>query len=186
MERHQYSYAEVIVLLLVIILGLVSSSLCFAAEFKRSKKGDLRFNGRLCYLSGSEGFGLGIAALVLLFIAQITGNLFICKEFWSRNHERSCKAKKPKIVITSLILSWISFGVAVILIGAAVSMSRSQLLGEGWLDGECYIVKDGVFIGSAILILITLGSTISLVVTTIRKRQAEQHARKVHAQAEST
>ena len=64
-------------------------------------------------------------------------------------------------------------------------MSKSQPYGEGWLDGECYVVKDGIFLGSAILILITLGTTISSIIITIRRRQAEKEGRKVHAQAES-
>ncbi|XP_027182602.1 uncharacterized protein LOC113780989 [Coffea eugenioides] len=185
MERHHCSYAVILLLSLIIILGLISFSLCFAAEFKRSKKEDLRFNGKLCYLAGSQGFDLGVAALVFLFIAQIIGNLLVCCKFRSRSHERGCKTKQPKIVIISLVLSWISFGVTVILLGAAASMSKSQPYGEGWLDGECYVVKDGIFLGSAILILITLGTTISSIIITIRRRQAEKEGRKVHAQAES-
>lgn len=61
-----------------------------------------------------------------------------------------------------------SFGVAAILIGAATSMSRRQPLGEGWLDGECYIVKNGVYFGSAILVIITLALTIASAILTRR------------------
>lgn len=68
-----------------------------------------------------------------------------------------------------------------ILIGAATSMSQSQQFGDGWLDGECYIVKDGVYIGSAILILITLSSTISSAIMTMRKGQGEQQGMKESA-----
>lgn len=80
----------------------------------------------------------------------------------------------------------ICFGATAILLGTAASMSQSQPFGEGWLDGECYIVKDGVYPGSAFLILITLCSTISSEIITIKRRRTEQEGRKIHAQAEST
>lgn len=61
-------------------------------------------------------------------------------------------------------------------------MNQSQELGEGWLDGECYIVRDGVYIGSAILVLISLASIISSAIIAIR--QADKGTKQVHAQAE--
>ncbi|CAI9087659.1 OLC1v1021788C1 [Oldenlandia corymbosa var. corymbosa] len=186
MQRRQSSYATVVFFSLIILLGLVSFTLCFAAEFRRSKKSDLRLNGKLCYLPGSRGFGLGIAALILLVSAQIIGTLFICNKFWSRNHDdrRICKTKSSNIIIIALLLSWISFGFAAILIGAATSMSQSQQFGKGWLDGNCYIVKDGVYIGAAVLMLITLALTISsAIMTYLSKIQCDQQGIK---QPEST
>lgn len=45
------------------------------------------------------------------------------------------------------------------LLSGATSMSRKQEYGNGWVDGDCYLVKDGIFIASSILVLITLSST---------------------------
>lgn len=76
-----------------------------------------------------------------------------------------------------------SYGVAVVLIGGATSMSRSQPFGEGWLDGECYLVKDGVYISSALLGLAALGSALGSSAIAMSRRQAEED-RKVHAQVD--
>lgn len=74
-----------------------------------------------------------------------------------------------------------SFGIAVILMGGGMSMSRRQPYGKGWLDGECYLVKDGTYIGSAILVLVTIGSTLGSAIISKRKGQADKGL-KVHAQ----
>lgn len=68
----------------------------------------------------------------------------------------------------------VSFVIAVTLISTATSMSRKQSYGEGWLDGECYLVKQGIYIGSGILVLVTVGSTLGLAITTMRKSQVEE------------
>lgn len=53
-----------------------------------------------------------------------------------------------------------------ILLGVATSMNGEQSYGKGWLDRECYVVKDGVYIGAALLILTTgtfvLGSILAM------------------------
>ncbi|KAG6389638.1 hypothetical protein SASPL_151110 [Salvia splendens] len=103
-------------------IALVSFVLCLAAELKKTKKDDLVFNGKLCYLPTSS----------------------------------------------------IAFGVAVVLLSAASSMNQSQAFGEGWLDGECYLVKDGVYIGSAILTLLALGSALGSGIIAVRKNEAEE------------
>lgn len=64
---------------------------------------------------------------------------------------------------------------------AATSMNRRQPYGIGWLNGECYLVKGGIYAGSAILILVTIGSVIGSALSTIKTNQAEQ-GRKIHAQ----
>lgn len=70
------------------------------------QKKDLRFDGKLCYLPGSVAFELGIGALICLLMAQVIGNLMICRIFFSRD---SWKAKKnPTLLINGFIclLSW--------------------------------------------------------------------------------
>ncbi|CAA2992730.1 Hypothetical predicted protein [Olea europaea subsp. europaea] len=183
MERLNQYNNFVLLFSLIITLGLVSFSLCLAAEFNKSK--DLRFDDELCYLPGSPAFGFGIAALICLFAGQLIGNLFVCTKFSARVHRSSCddKLQRPIIATIFLVFSWISFGVCVILISTATSMSRSQSFGEGWLDGECYIVKSGVYIGSGILAVLALGLTLGSDIATTRQRRVEEDM-KVHAQVE--
>ena len=64
----------------------------------------------------------------------------------------------------------LSFIIAVILLGAGTSMSRRQRYGKGWLDGECYLVKDGIFGGAAMLILLSLACTSASAVTHSRNK----------------
>ena len=39
-------------------------------------------------------------------------------------------------------------------------MSSGQEYGKGWVEGECYVVKDRIFVGAALLVLINGASTI--------------------------
>ncbi|XP_047974122.1 protein MODIFYING WALL LIGNIN-2-like [Salvia hispanica] len=150
-------------------IAIVSFALCLAAELKKTKKDDLVFDGKLCYLPGTVSFELGIAALICLSINQVAGSLFIYRKFSPRK-----KGGYFTVTRTLLVFSWIGFGVAVVLLSAASSMNQSQAFGEGWLDGECYLVKDGVYIGSAILTLLALGSTLGTGIAAVRRNKAEE------------
>ncbi|KAL8521484.1 hypothetical protein ACS0TY_011848 [Phlomoides rotata] len=143
----------------ITVAAFLAFTLCLTAEFKKSKKNDLKLDGKLCYLPASPAFGLGIAALICLSIAQVIATFFISRNFCSRKRNASKVGRNPTVSCALLFFSWISFGVSIILISAATSMSQSQAFGEGWLDGECYLVKDGVYVGSAILALVALGSS---------------------------
>ncbi|XP_019152615.1 PREDICTED: uncharacterized protein LOC109149348 [Ipomoea nil] len=170
MENHPYIFP--LLVSVVVSLGFVSCTLCVAAEFKKSKVKDLSVDGKqLCSLPESAAFRLGLAALACSSVAQIVGNLLLCGKWMSMERECSCgKTKKPKTAIFFLVLSWMSFGVAAILIGVATSMSRRQAPGEGWLDGDCYIVKDGVYFASALLFIITFALTIASAIFTRRTK----------------
>ncbi|KAL4324589.1 hypothetical protein GQ457_11G020270 [Hibiscus cannabinus] len=136
-------------------LGLVSFAACLVAESKRSKKGDLKLDGKMCFLpTRSHVFELGVAASVCLSTAQIIGNALLCANYCWRPNTR--KPKKPALTAILLAFSWISFGVAAILICSATSMSRAQPYGEGWLDGDCYLVRDGVYISSGVFSLLAV------------------------------
>ncbi|KAF8412588.1 hypothetical protein HHK36_000557 [Tetracentron sinense] len=178
MEKPRYGFA--IVCSIVLSLGLIAFLSCFVAEFKRTKEKNMKVDGKLCYLPRSPAFGFGIAALICIFMAQIVGNLVICKQFCSKEKV----VGKQTIAITLLVLSWISFGFAVILLGASTSMNNRQPYGKGWLDGECYIVKDGVYIGSAILVMATISFVLGSVFATRTKhfKNKIEQGRKVHAQ----
>ncbi|CAL0311727.1 unnamed protein product [Lupinus luteus] len=160
--------------------GLVSFTLCIASEIMRNKTKDLRWNGKLCYLPSSQAFGLGIAALVCLFLAQIIGNCTLFKNSCSRR-KINAQYKMPVIAKLLLLISWLSFGIAIILLITATSMNRKQPYGVGWLNGECYLVKGGTYAGSAILVLATVGSVIGSTLSTLKTNQADQ-GRKIHAQ----
>lgn len=189
MERNRPDIA--LILTFVIVIAFLSFALCIAAELKKSKKKDVRLDGRLCYIPKSDAYGLGIAALVCLFAAQIMSNFFICKKFWfgrdrscSSTISRSCKPRFSAISILLLSVSWISFVICAILVSAATSMSQSQGFGDGWLDGECYIVKDGVYIGSGILALFAVGTTLVSSITTSNNTQVDPVTPEIHAQVE--
>ncbi|KAL7159673.1 hypothetical protein ABFS83_01G043800 [Erythranthe nasuta] len=185
MEKlNKYSFA--IFFSIIIASSLVSFALCLVAEFKKSKKNDLRLDGKWCYLPRSAAFELGIAALICLSITQVVGSLFICRKFRSTDSQsRSCKVRKPTVPCSLLVFSWVSFGIAVIIISTGTSMSQSQPFGQGWLDGECYLVRDGVYIGSAILAMLANGSSLGSAIVTIRRKRAEENRKVHHAQAET-
>ncbi|KAJ6700471.1 hypothetical protein OIU74_011921 [Salix koriyanagi] len=150
---------------ILVSLSLVSFVSCILAESKKAKKEDLKLSNKLCELPQSHAFGFGIAALTWLVIAQVVGNVMICAHF---RHTENSKAMKPKIATGLLVFSWVSFGIAAVLLSTATSMSRRQAYGKGWLDHECYVVKDGVFIGSGVLILVTTAALLGSAIFTQR------------------
>jgi len=79
------------------------------------------------------------------------------------------------------MLGRVGFGIAVILLIAATSMSKRQPYGEGWLNGECYLIKKGTYAGLAVLILVTVGSLIGSALLTMKSNTADQ-GHKIHAQ----
>ncbi|KAE8693171.1 Long-chain fatty alcohol dehydrogenase family protein [Hibiscus syriacus] len=171
----------VLIFSVVASLGLVSFALCLVAEAKRTKAEDLKFDGRLCQVPVSRSFGFVVAALICLSIAQIIGNVTVCANYWSSRSKgkvQNGNAKKPILFLTAF--SWVSFGVAVILMSVATSMSRKQSYGEGWLDGECYIVKGGVYISSGLLSLAALsallGAAAVMTITTPVDQVLKVHA----------
>ncbi|KAH1106677.1 hypothetical protein J1N35_010445 [Gossypium stocksii] len=160
-------------------LGLVSFAACLVAEAKRSKV-DLKLDGKMCFLPRkSDAFELGVVASVSLCTAQIIGNVLLCASYWWRTN--TIKPKKPTLTAILLAFSWISFGVAAILINAATSMSRAQPYGEGWLDGECYLVRDGVYLSSGVLSLLAVFTLIGAAFITITSNQVLDQAHKINA-----
>ncbi|KAI4314604.1 hypothetical protein L6164_027493 [Bauhinia variegata] len=168
--RCKFTFISIVISL---SFGLISCILCAVAEFKRNKKEDLRWSGSMCYLPPSQAFGWGIAALACLFVAQIIGNFIFFKHSCSGG-ERNAIFKTPAIAKVLFLISWVSFGSAVVLLFTATSMSRRQQYGVGWLNGECYLVKGGTYAGSAILVLVTLGSIISSSLSTKKTSHVDQ------------
>ncbi|XP_010275156.1 PREDICTED: uncharacterized protein LOC104610301 [Nelumbo nucifera] len=182
MEEQRHGF--VIICSTIVFLGLVAFSTCIAAEVKRTKVRDIKLDGKLCYLPASPAFGLGLAALVCLLVVQIAGNTAIGMQFCSREKKTGFKPRKPKIAIALLVLSWISFILAMILLGGATSISQRQPYGEGWLDGDCYVVRAGVYAGSAVLVLATVIFSLGSILTTRTRdwRKQVEQGKKIHAQ----
>ncbi|KAG7598915.1 hypothetical protein ISN44_As06g031240 [Arabidopsis suecica] len=65
----------------IFLFGLAAFFLCLSAEFQKAKGKDLKWDGESCYLPENRAFGLGIAALVCIFVAQIVGNVVICRGY---------------------------------------------------------------------------------------------------------
>ncbi|KAJ8448349.1 hypothetical protein Cgig2_021977 [Carnegiea gigantea] len=164
------NYGYPVVFSAAFTIGLVASAFCVVAEFKKSKEGDLKLDGKLCYLPASKAYGFGVSALICSSTAMIVGNLIVFLGLDSGERRSWCFPKKPSISTALLVLSWLSFIIAVILMGTGTSMSRRQRYGKGWLDGECYLVKDGIFSGAAMLILLSLGCTSASAVTLSRNK----------------
>jgi len=78
----------------------------------------------------------------------------------------------------------LSFGIAVILLIVATSMSRRQAYGEGWLNGECYLVKGGIYVGLAILIIVSVESLMGSALLTMKTNDEADQGNKIHAQTE--
>ncbi|XP_042504936.1 protein MODIFYING WALL LIGNIN-2-like isoform X2 [Macadamia integrifolia] len=170
MEKNQPSYAFSVFCSIFISLGLVAFSTCIAAEFKRIRLKDMKLDGELCFLPRSSASGLGLVALICLLVAQIIGNLMIGSQFCLKEKKTSDPAKKQWIPIILLVLSWISSGLAIILLGTAISMSHRQPYGKGWLDGDCYFVRRGVYSGSGALVLVSESLILGSVFTITRTR----------------
>lgn len=149
---------------LIVLLGLVAFSCCVAAEFKKAKEKDMKLDGNLCSLPRTPAFGLGITALVCLSVAQIIGTSAFVILLRSKGKKQTTSAteRRPAVAITFLALSWVSFGLATVLLSAGSSMNKGQPYGRGWMDGKCYVVRTGVYVGSAALVAVTVALILGL------------------------
>lgn len=166
MEKPQYRIIKIICFI-VILLGVTAFACSLAAEFKKLKVMDMKVDGSMCYLPRSPAFGLGIAALVCLSVAQIIGTTVAATRLCTGDK----KSRRSRMLpITFLVLSWLSFGLSAILLGTGSSMNNKQPYGKGWTKGECYVVKDGVYAGSAVLVAATIIFIIAFIFTTTTER----------------
>ncbi|KAJ6799550.1 uncharacterized protein M6B38_207140 [Iris pallida] len=164
MEKPRYRKRPVICATLI-LLGLISFSCCVAAESRRVKDKDMRADGNLCSLPRRPAFGLGVIALVCLSVAQIVGTTSAAT---TGLRGKTNPTRNQAVPVTLLLLSWISFALAAVLLGTASSMNNRQPYGRGWMDGKCYVVKNGVFVGAAVLAVMTVGLIIGFTFATRR------------------
>ncbi|KAI3884631.1 hypothetical protein MKX03_037044 [Papaver bracteatum] len=163
----KYSSGFVLFCSVELLLGLIAFSACVAAEFKRTKLKDVKLDEKLCYLPGSPAFGLGITALVCLSIVQIIGTAYVIGKKINSGEKKIHDVRETRKQTISIIL--ISYAFAIVLLGGAASMNKKQAYGRGWLDGECYILKSGVFVGTSVLVLVIFQSLLGSIILMTRR-----------------
>jgi Protein of unknown function (DUF1218) len=63
------------------------------------------------------------------------------------------------------------YGLGMVMLGTAASMNSGQPYGRGWMDGDCYIVKNGVFGGAAVISIIAGFLILGFISTLIQHQQ---------------
>lgn len=69
-----------------------------------------------------------------------------------------------------------------ILLATGSSMNGGQTYGKGWMDGNCYIVRNGVFLGAAVLVVTTVAFTLGFTYATTHHRTRPDEGRRDHRQ----
>ncbi|GJM86555.1 hypothetical protein PR202_ga02424 [Eleusine coracana subsp. coracana] len=152
---------------IVALLSAAAFACSLAAEFRKVKGKDMKVDGSLCSLPRSSAFELGVAAIAFLFVAQLVGTSAAVTAAGAANKPKKSAAARGRVAFVALlVLSWVSFAVAVILLATAASMNRGQRYGRGWMDGDCYVARTGVFGGAAALVVVTALITLGLTFAT--------------------
>ncbi|XP_031482415.1 protein MODIFYING WALL LIGNIN-1-like [Nymphaea colorata] len=146
----------------VAFLGLLSFTTCVAAEFKKNQLKDLKLDAKFCSLPKSPAFELGITAAACLLCAQVITYASIAKAYFSKDTKAQFGERMTTVLITLSLLSWGVGGLAIVLLGVGSSMNQRQPYGEGWLDGECYVVRRGVYSGASLLAIVTVASALTV------------------------
>ncbi|KAF3321579.1 hypothetical protein FCM35_KLT13795 [Carex littledalei] len=150
-KRDDSLVSRLITCSIVVLFDTAAFSCSLTAEFNRVKVKDMKLDGTLCSLPRSPAFGLGIAALACMSVAQIIGTVGGAARLYSDN---KFDIRKNQIALIYLISSWLCYGLAVVMLGTGTSMNSKQPYGKGWMDGDCYVVKNGVFGGAAAIAIV--------------------------------
>uniref|UniRef100_J3M7I2 Uncharacterized protein n=1 Tax=Oryza brachyantha TaxID=4533 RepID=J3M7I2_ORYBR len=155
-------------------LGLLSAILGFSAEGTKITVSDVLVIGYECLYPQNPSFALGICATVFLLMAQITASAVggccgCCKS-------RAIPSETKRVIgIVCGVVSWIAAGVAWVLFveGAAWNANVARDTGP-----VCYVLKDGIFAGAAVLALAATALGIASYVLLRRKPSGEAQAPK--------
>ncbi|CAN6253627.1 unnamed protein product [Urochloa humidicola] len=150
---------------IVALLSATAFSCSVAAEFRKVKEKDMKLDGSLCSLPRSSAFELGVSAIAFLFVAQLVGTTAAVTTYAAKP-KKTAAARGGGAFVAPLVLSWLSFAVAVVLLATAASMNHGQRYGRGWMDGDCYVARNGVFGGAALLVAVTALITLGLTFAT--------------------
>ncbi|XP_074584537.1 protein MODIFYING WALL LIGNIN-1-like [Curcuma longa] len=131
-------------------LGLLSVALAFAAEATRIKASDVEETGQYrCTYPKSPALALGLLSSLALIVAQVIINTVagcIC----CTKHPRP-SGTNWMVALICFIASWVSFVIAFLLLLTGAALSDRRTLERRYFDdGECYVVKSGVFAGGAL------------------------------------
>jgi len=151
---------------IVALLSATAFACSVAAEFRKVKVKDMKLDGSLCSLPRSSAFELGVAAIAFLLVAQLVGTSAAVTTAYAAKPKKSAAARSRVAFVALLALSWLSFAVAVILLATAASMNHGQRYGRGWMDGDCYVARNGVFGAAAALVVVTALTTLGLTFAT--------------------
>ncbi|KAM0909320.1 hypothetical protein ACQ4PT_014894 [Festuca glaucescens] len=141
----------IIVSAIVGSLGLLSAILGFSAEGTKLTFSDLVWFSGVCYYPQNPALALGVCAAIFLIFGQVTfavvgGCCGCCKS-------RAMPSETHRIIgVVCAVVSWIA---AVVAFGLFVDGAASNATGERETTalGLCYVLKDGIFAGAAVLTL---------------------------------
>ncbi|KAJ4746347.1 hypothetical protein LUZ62_080752 [Rhynchospora pubera] len=138
---------------IIVVFSTAAFSCGLTAEFNKVK--DMKVDGSLCSLPRTPAFGLGIAAVVCMTVAQMVGTVVGGARICAMDGKFSiCK---NWIALAYLVSSWLCYGLAAVMLGTGASMNSGQPYRKGWMDGVCYLVKSGIFgTASSIAILASI------------------------------
>ncbi|ONK79919.1 uncharacterized protein A4U43_C01F11810 [Asparagus officinalis] len=140
-------------------LDLAASSCSVAAEFKKAKMNDMKLDGKFCSLPRTPAFVLGLAALICISVSQMLRAFVWMLGGFSIN----------KCQTIMIVFSWICFILAMILLATGSSMNNWQRYGQGWMDGNCYVIRTGEYLGAAALIVVNLVMNLSSMCSSTRQ-----------------
>ncbi|VAH07757.1 unnamed protein product [Triticum turgidum subsp. durum] len=133
-------------------LGVLSAILGFSAEGTKLTVSDLYVDGGVCLYPQNPALGLGVCAAIFLIVAQIAfavvgGCCGCCRS-------RAIPSESNRIIgVVCAVFSWIMAIIAFSLLvtGAAWNTTGTR---DPSPFGLCYVLKDGIFAGGAVLTLV--------------------------------
>lgn len=163
--------SDKIICLVVGFLGLVAAALAFAAEAKhvRADEVSLTQDGT-CIYPKSAALQLGIISALALLVAQLIVNISAGCLCCARGGPYRASSNRT-IAIICLVVSWITFGIAFILLMAGAALNDQHYANMRNYNNYCYVVKSGVFAGGAVLALatVTLGIFYYITASAVKK-----------------
>nr|BAJ91344.1 predicted protein [Hordeum vulgare subsp. vulgare] len=133
-------------------LGVLSAILGFSAEGTKLTISDLYPVGGVCVYPDNPALGLGVCAAIFLVVAQIVlavvgGCCGLCKS-------RAIPSETNRIIaVVCAVFSWIMAIIAFALLVSGTAWNATVTRSPSAI-GLCYVLKDGIFAGGAVLTLV--------------------------------
>lgn len=163
--------SEKIICSVVGFLGLVAAALAFAAEAKHIRANQVTLTPEeTCIYPKSAALQLGIISALALLVAQLIVNISAGCLCCARGRSYGASSNRT-IAIICLVVSWITFGIAFVLLMAGAALNDQHYANMRNFDSYCYVVKSGVFAGGAVLALatVTLGIFYYITASAVKK-----------------